>query len=147
MSEMPVLRHHTGARRGSPLRLRLLLATVLTGCAGQAQAAVYPVAPTPAQDPLVVNLDIPADAATRGMWSGVIPWSLVAIHTALLPNGMVASYGSPTGFAAQDGRTFDLWDPLRIYQNNPVHNTLPGIASVDSFCSTSAELPNGNLLV
>ena len=147
MSEMPVLRHRTGARRSSPLRLRLLLATILTGCAGQAQAAVYPVAPTPAQDPLVVNLNIPADAATRGMWSGVIPWSLVAIHTALLPNGMVASYGSPTGAAVQDGRTFDLWDPLRIFQNSPVHTTLPGVASIDSFCSTSAELPNGNLLV
>lgn len=147
MTETPVLRHRTGARRSSPLRLRLLLATVLTGCGARAQAAVYPVAPTPAQDPLVMNLTIPADAATRGMWSGVIPWSLVPIHTALLPNGMVASYGSPTGQAVQDGRVFDLWDPLRIAGNAPVHTTVPSVQTVDSFCSTSAMLPSGSLLV
>lgn len=147
MSQMPVLRRPSGARGSSPLRKRLLLATVLAGCGLPAEAAQYPVVPTPAQDPLVTNLNIPADAPTRGMWSGVIPWSLVALHTALMPNGLVATYGSPTGTASQDGRTFDLWDPLRIYQNNPVHTTVPGVASIDSFCSTSAMLPTGNLLV
>ena len=147
MSQMSVLRHPSGARNRSPLRKRLLLATVLAGCGLPAQAAQYPVVPTPAQDPLVTNLTIPADAPTRGMWSGVIPWSLIALHTALMPNGLVATYGSPTGNASQDGRTFDLWDPLRIFQNNPVHTTVPGLAAIDSFCSTSAMLPTGNLLV
>ncbi|RYB04083.1 galactose oxidase-like domain-containing protein [Lichenibacterium ramalinae] len=151
MTPTNVLRRPSGARHRSPLRARLLRATIsttlLAGCGAQARAAVFPVAPTPAQDPLVMNLTIPADAAVHGMWSGVLPWSLVAIHTALLPNGTVASYGSPTGSAVQDGRTFDLWDPLRIVGNSPVHTTLAGVAAVDSFCSTSAELPNGNLLV
>ena len=129
MSELSVRRHPAGARYRSPLRLRLLLATVLTSCAPQAHAAVFPVAPTPVQDPLVMNLTIQPDAPLHGMWSPVMPWSLVALHTAMLPSGLLASYGSPTGVAAQDGRTYDLWDPLRIVQNAPVHTTVPGIAT------------------
>ena len=147
MRAVSVLRHTIPVRPPSSLRLRLLLATVLTGCAPHAHAAIFPVAPTPVQDPLVMNLTMPADAATRGMWSPVMPWSLVALHTAMLPSGLLASYGSPTGFAVQDGRTYDVWDPLKVFQNGPVHTTVPGVANIDSFCSTSALLPSGDLLV
>lgn len=46
--------------------------------------------PNPA-DPLLSNLTIPADAATRGMWGAVQNWPMNAIHAALLPDGKVLS--------------------------------------------------------
>ena len=73
-----------------------------------------PIALPSASDPLLTGLTIPADAPTKGMWSPTQPWPLNGLHSVLLPNGRVLTYGTPTGQAAtQDGRYFDVWDPTQ----------------------------------
>src|SRR5690349_6806918 len=37
---------------------------------------------------------IPSDANINGMWSPVYPWPLISVHSALLPDGRVMTYGS-----------------------------------------------------
>src|SRR5262245_46616696 len=107
-----------------------------------ARAQTLPVVFPPVSDPLLTNLTIPATATTQGMWSAVMPWPLVSIHTALLPDGTVLTYGSPIGQGVQDGRVFDRWDPL-----NGSHVTLPSSQNVNSFCSSGILQPSGALLV
>lgn len=57
---------------------------------GERARALAVALPNPA-DPLLSNLTIPADAATRGMWGAVQNWPMNAIHAALLPDGKVLS--------------------------------------------------------
>ena len=45
-------------------------------------------------DPVWTNLDIPDNAAHLGMWTALIPWPLVSIHAAVLPDGKVVTYGT-----------------------------------------------------
>jgi len=37
---------------------------------------------------------IPGDANTRGMWSPVYTWPGISVHTVVLPDGRVLTYGS-----------------------------------------------------
>lgn len=64
-------------------------------------------------DALLQNLSIPADAPTRGMWSGVGAWPMVGLHQAVLPDGKVLTWGTTPDGNSQNGRYFDLWDPSR----------------------------------
>jgi galactose oxidase len=89
------------------------------------------------------GLSIPPDARQRGMWSQPMSWPLVAIHSALLPDGTVLTYGTPLGMGKQEGRVFDRWNPLAP----DVHVTLPNSQGVDSFCSAGVLLPSGELLI
>lgn len=98
-------------------------------------------------DPVLDGLSgIPADAATRGMWSGVQPWPMNAIHAALLPNGKVLTYGAPANTDAQDGRTFDVWTPTLGFTAGS-HLTSFDAGRVNSFCSTTGYLNDGRLLI
>jgi hypothetical protein len=105
-----------------------------------AQSLAVPIAEV--DDPLLDDLSIPAAATTQGMWSPVMDWPLVAVHVALLPDGDIISYGTPTGVAEQEGRVFDLWSPLAER-----HRTLPNAQNVNSFCSAGILQPSGKLLV
>src|SRR5262245_20068623 len=107
-----------------------------------ARAQTLPVVFPPVSDPLLANLTIPATATTQGMWSPVMPWPLVSIHTALLPDGTVLTYGSPIGQGVQDGRVFDRWDPL-----NGSHAPLPRSQHANSVCSSGSLQTSGALLV
>lgn len=99
------------------------------------------------QDPLFAGLTIPPDAAVRGMWSRAWDWPLNGLHSALLPNGRVLTYGTPAGNAAnQDGRTFDVWDPAQGFTAIS-HRTSYNAQQVNSFCSSAAFLRSGTLLV
>ncbi len=98
-------------------------------------------------DPLLANLTIPADAPTRGMWSATQTWTMNGLHAALLPNGKVMTYGTPANTpATQDGRTFDIWTPSLGFTAG-AHQTTYDAARVNSFCSSSAFLADGRLLV
>ena len=44
-------------------------------------------------DPIMKDLAIPDNAAHIGMWTPLVPWPLVSIHCAVLPNGKVVTYG------------------------------------------------------
>ncbi|MGC4088091.1 MAG: AbfB domain-containing protein [Polyangiaceae bacterium] len=98
-------------------------------------------------DPLIANLTIPADAPSKGMWSATQSWPLNGLHSVLLPNGKVLTYGTPTGNAStQDGRYFDVWDPSQGFAAAS-HTSSFKADQANSFCSSSAFLANGTLLI
>src|SRR5688572_28891299 len=105
------------------------------------QALAVPI-PNPT-DPAFQNLTVTSDAASVGMWSPSRSWPLVSIHSALLPDGTVLTFGSPVGQGAQDGRTFVRWNPLTNRTT-----TTPNVQGVNSFCAAAVLQPNtGSLLV
>ena len=110
-------------------------------------AVPLPIALPRASDPLLSGLTIPIDAPTKGMWSATQTWPLNGLHSTLLPNGRVLTYGTPTGTpATQDGRYFDVWDPAQGFATVS-HRTSYRADQVNSFCSTAAFLADGRLLV
>jgi hypothetical protein len=95
------------------------------------------------EDPLLANLVVAGDAAEKGMWSATQAWPLNGLHSVLLPNGKVLTYGTPTGApAAQDGRFFDVWDPA-VGFGGASHRTSAVANRVNSFCASAAFLPDG----
>ena len=101
----------------------------------------------PVADPLLQNLAIPADAPTRGMWSGSKPWPLNAIHAIVLADGRLLTFGTPFNNAgAQDGRFYDVWNPALGFAAG-AHVASVVADPVNSFCSTSTWLASGQLLV
>lgn len=127
--------------------LALLSATALIGLMQAAEAARFGVVVNPVPDPLLAGLAIPDTAPTLGMWSGLRPWPMNAIHLGLLPSGRVVSFGTAGGRPdVQDGRTFDTWDPYRGLAQDS-HMTIGGVRGVNSFCATQSFLADGSLLV
>lgn len=101
----------------------------------------------PVTDPLLDGLAIAADADTRGMWSGPVDWPLVAIHASLLPDGRLATFGTPLANPSiQAARLFDIWDPL-AGTGAGAHNTVLNATDVDSFCSSATWTTSGKLLL
>jgi YVTN family beta-propeller protein len=110
-------------------------------------AISLPIVLPNATDPLLAGLTIPADAPSKGMWSPTQSWPLNGLHSVLLPNGRVLTYGTPTGTpATQDGRYFDVWDPAQGFSTLS-HRTSFRADQVNSFCSSAAFLADGRLLV
>jgi YVTN family beta-propeller protein len=98
-------------------------------------------------DPLLTGLTVPADAAVRGLWSSTKTWPLNGLHSVLLPNGRVLTYGTPTGAAGtQNGRYYDVWDPAQGFVTTS-HRTSYSAQQADSFCSSAAFLASGTLMV
>jgi YVTN family beta-propeller protein len=98
-------------------------------------------------DPMFSGLTVPADAPSKGMWSTTKNWPLNGLHSVLLPNGRVLTFGTPAGNpGAQDGRTFDTWDPAQGF-GAASHQTSFRADQVNSFCSSATFLDNGRLLV
>jgi YVTN family beta-propeller protein len=98
-------------------------------------------------DPLFQNLTIPADAATKGLWSSTKAWPMNGLHAVLLPDGKVLTYGTPKNTpATQDGRTFDLWTPSLGF-DDASHATSYDATRVNSFCNSAAWLSDGRLML
>lgn len=97
-------------------------------------------------DPLLQNLTIPADAPSKGMWSGVNAWPMNGLHSILLPNGKLLTFGSTPDGGSQNGRYMDVWDPtLGFGSNSHVMTYRPG--NPDSFCGTATFLTSGQLMI
>jgi hypothetical protein len=83
-----------------------------------------------------------AAAATQGAWTSVIPWPVVGIHSALLPNGKVISWGrmemNPPEYPV-------VWDP--VADPNATHPQTQYPVSDNLFCAGDAFLPDGRLAV
>jgi hypothetical protein len=105
------------------------------------------VAVTEPNDALLQGLNIPADAPTRGMWSGVGNWPMLGLHQAVLPNGKVLTWGTTPDGLAQNGRTFDLWDPNLGLFNAAAHQTSTDPNRQDSFCAPSVLIGDGRLMI
>ncbi|HJV72569.1 PA14 domain-containing protein [Ideonella sp.] len=86
---------------------------------------------------------IPPDAAQKGMFSPLYNWPLIAIHTALLPDGRVMSYGTDTSGRQTGYFVYDLWDSAQLPDAG--HQTLPNNTATDLFCSSQVLVPlNGD---
>src|SRR5262245_5316569 len=61
---------------------------------------------------------------TVGGWSGVFDWPLVAIHTVLMPDGRVMSYGTDEAGQGTGYFVYDIWD-ASVGPTGSGHMTLP----------------------
>src|SRR4051794_30191759 len=82
-----------------------------------------------------------------GQWGPVVDWPVVAIHTALLPNGKVLAYDSigdnaTESYPVQDHTRATVWDPATGTQT-PV-NVDTGF---NIFCSGLAHLIDGRMFI
>src|SRR5699024_4543761 len=80
-------------------------------------------------------------------WSQVVKWPLIAIHTSVLPDGRVMTYGTDLN-GKQTGKFFyDVWNPFSGTADAS-HLTLPNQTGTDIFCSAQLVLPqSGDLLI
>ena len=89
---------------------------------------------------------IPATANVDGMWSPVYPWPLISVHSALLPDGRVMTYGSDLTGLQTGHSIYDIWDSTGA--PNTGHLTLDNPTGTDIFCSSQVLLPqSGNLFI
>lgn len=87
------------------------------------------------------------DAHRIGAWSAVARWPLSAIHSILLPDGTVMTYGTDGAGTNSTGLTYDIWDPAEGL-DAASHTTLPVNTSTNLFCSAQTVLPwNGRVLI
>ena len=104
------------------------------------------VSVSPGASPTFDNLQIPADAASRGLWSPVADWPMNGLHAVLLPDGKVLSFGTTPDGNSQNGRWYDVWDPA-LGLGDQAHNTVYDPTRQDSFCAAAAYRSDGRLLI
>lgn len=126
--------------------LSLILAATLAACGGgggdaddaaaagstnRKQAAAF----TP-------TTPIPADANQFGMWGPVKAWPLIPVHSVMMADGRILSYGTD-GTGKQTGNfIYDVWDPAGGLDGG--HLTLPNGTGTDIFCGSQVVLPGGD---
>jgi hypothetical protein len=89
---------------------------------------------------------IPPAANVDGMWSPVYPWPLISVHSALLPDGRVMTYGSDLTGLQTGHAKYDIWDSTGAPDLG--HLTLDNTTGTDIFCSSQVLLPqSGNLFI
>jgi len=93
------------------------------------------VAALPNPTVFVPPAPIPADASSRGMWSPVYNWPLVAVHATLLPDGRVLTFGSSATGQQGANAIYDVWDSTLAPDAG--HLTLPNGTGTEIFCSSS----------
>lgn len=126
-----------------PLILLSLLG--LSTISMSAPAPIYPVVVDNDYSRMLSGLNIPANAAQAGMWSGLIPWPIISIHSTMLPDGRLLTFGSPLGADGQDGRTLVFWNPKLGF--GPGSRIIsPNAQNVDSFCASAVVMNDGRLL-
>lgn len=87
------------------------------------------------------------NAKARGVFGPAVPWTLIPLHAALLPDGRVMSYGT-TVTGVQSGEfNYDVWDPT-LGTEAASHTLLPNTTGTDLFCSAQSILTgSGNVLL
>ncbi len=87
-----------------------------------------------------------AGRETIGEWSPQGAWPLVALHSALLPDGRVMTYGTDLN-GKQTGKFFyDVWDPS-VGTIAGGHLTLDNTTGTDLFCAGQVLLSDRTLLL
>jgi galactose oxidase len=89
-------------------------------------------------------------SAVKGQWGPVFELANVAIHTSVLPNGLVLMWGrrdKPTDSLDIHKCTPFLWNPATGEKTNTPQPELADGTKVNLFCSGHAFLPDGRLLV
>jgi Domain of unknown function (DUF1929) len=112
---------------------------------GQQEPVGVPAVPGPSQPllpPLIANFpEVGLSSAPElvGRWTPPKRWSVVAINLAVLPNGLVLSWG--TGDPGGKSTLADVWDPVRN-----LHWSVRS-SETDLFCAGQSFLPDGRLLI
>lgn len=88
----------------------------------------------------ITGAEAPADAHVMGSWSAPFSWPIVAIHTVLVPDGRVMSFGGT--LQGKDGAIlhYTLWDPARG-TGSAAHTIMPNTTRTDIFCGGQTVLP------
>ena len=135
--------------RASRLFSSVAAAALLASCGGGGNDSAPPAtasasgeAMKKAQHVFSPTGTIPVDAATKGMWSPVVNWPLIAVHTALLPDGRLLTYGTKTNGQQTGFFSYDVWDPQGGLDGG--HLTLANGTGTDIFCSSQTVLPDGS---
>ena len=83
------------------------------------------------------------DIEGNGEWGPILSWPIIPLHSVVLPDGKVLSFGS-TEQGMQGGQfVYDLWDP-----ETGAHRTLPNTTGTNIFCSNMAIDPKtGNVII
>ncbi len=82
-----------------------------------------------------------------GKWSSQIKWPVIPIHTVLMPNGKVLSFGTDKNGEQTARLYYDIWNPSQGTGTDS-HFTLNNTYRVDSFCGSPIILPStGNVLI
>lgn len=99
----------------------------------------------------------PGDASSKGQWSRIIQnWPTLTIHTTLLPDGKVLTFGGNDysdwqKYADQPSVRYnnkiDLWDPSHPDPASPAAHTDISFVGDALFCGGHTLLPDGRLLI
>ncbi len=82
---------------------------------------------------------IPADAHVNGVWSAVYDWPLIPIHSVLMPDGRVMTYGSQPDGASTAYFSLDVWD--NAGEPTAGHLSVVNGTGNDIFCGSQLLLP------
>ncbi len=82
---------------------------------------------------------IPADAHLKGMFSPVYAWPLIPLHTVLLPDGRLMTYGTKADGTQTGNFIYDVWDGAGAPDLG--HSTFANSSGTDIFCSSQLLLP------
>jgi YVTN family beta-propeller protein len=86
---------------------------------------------------------IPADAGVKGMWGPVTAWPLIPVHTVVMPDGRLMTFGTKTDGTQTGYFVYDVWDPELGFGTDS-HQTLDNQTLTDIFCSSQLLLPSGD---
>ena len=131
------------AQRAGRIVLSVLTLAALASCGGGGSDDASPAADgrKRPQATFVPSGTIPADANVKGMFSPVNPWPLIPVHTVLMADGRVMTYGTD-GTGRQTGNfIYDVWDPEGGLTGG--HTTIANTTATDIFCSSQLMLPSG----
>ena len=82
----------------------------------------------------------------RGTFSPVGNWPLITVHTVMLPDGRILSYGSRTTGQQTGFFEYDVWDPT-AGGVDAGHLLLPNQTGTDIFCGSQVVLPQSGQVV
>ncbi|MDN3722577.1 hypothetical protein QW131_33340 [Roseibium salinum] len=78
-----------------------------------------------------------------GEWSDILSWPIIPLHSIVLPDGNVLSFGTDEKGMQGGQFIYDLWDPVAN-----VHRVLPNTTGTNIFCSNMAIDPKtGNVII
>ncbi|RYZ49882.1 MAG: hypothetical protein EOP07_23795, partial [Proteobacteria bacterium] len=75
-----------------------------------------------------------------GKWGPAVDWPIMPIHSILMPNGKVLSYGTDSRGIQGAQLNYDLWTPSKGTGADS-HQTLPNTFKTDIFCGSPIILP------
>ncbi|MFZ5547421.1 MAG: galactose oxidase-like domain-containing protein [Pseudomonadota bacterium] len=99
-----------------------------------------------ARQPMGVAPAATSDAHLVGAFGPAFGWPIIPIHTVLLADGRVLSFGADTAGEQTGLLYYALWDPA-LGTGPESHLVMDNVTATDTFCAGQALLANGNALL